>query len=81
MAKDGYVIGFSENTSSAPTLYWNGNGILQTEVLDDAEFIDDVGQARIQAGNLQIQYPENHVEAYPSSKSIIFTLDPSTSGI
>lgn len=79
MAKDGFVIGFAADTSSPPTLYWGGAE--QVDSVDDAKFIATVAAARIEAGSLQVGFPENHVEAYAVSLAIIHTPALGPSGI
>lgn len=71
MAKNGFVIGFADDTSSPPTLYWNG--VEQVATVDDAKFIATIAAARVESGNLQVSYPENHVEAYAVSLAITHT--------
>lgn len=71
MAKDGFVIGLAETTSTNPTLYWNGEAV--GEAVDDALFYTSVAAARTQAGTLQVSYVEFHVEAYPCTRAIVHT--------
>lgn len=72
MAKSGFVIGFSTSTSISPSTYWGGGVTDQVDDLDDAGFIETLSAARIQAGTLQAQFPENHVEAYSATLTVAF---------
>ena len=81
MAFDGYIIGISIDTSASPKSFWSGVGAAQTEDIDNAYFVATLRTARIDAGNLQIQLPDNHVEVYPATKSIVYQEDPGTNGI
>lgn len=71
MAKTGFVIGLSDDTSTPPTLYWDGAQTI--EDVDYAMFVEDIAQARAEAGRVQQGYTENHVEAYPVTKAITHT--------
>lgn len=79
MAKDGFVIGFAADTSSPPSLYWNG--LEQVASVDDAKFIATVAAARVESGTLQVSYPENHVEPYAVSLTITHTPELGSAGI
>ena len=79
MAKSGYVIGFSADTATNPTQYWGGTELVNN--IDDAQFVPSLNTARVQAGNLQAEYPENHVEAYSATLTVAHTPALGSSGI
>lgn len=79
MAINGFVIGFSESTSTNPTTYWDGDE--QVETIDDAEFFATIALARLKAGELQVGFPENHVEAYSATKTIAHNPALGTTGV
>lgn len=70
MAIQGYIIGISEDTSTAPTLFWSGVSVAQTPEIDNASFLPTLRVARIAAGTLQSELPESHVAVYPVTKTI-----------
>lgn len=81
MAIQGYIIGISDNTSTAPISFWAGTGVATTDVIEDAEFITGLGAARIAAGTLQAQLADNHVEAYSVTKTVDYTTAIGEAGI
>lgn len=76
MAKEGFVIGMAPDTATNPTGYWDGTQ--QVTSIDNALFYDDLREARIAAGNLQVTDPGIHIEAYSAILSI--THEPALTG-
>ena len=67
----GFIIGSGEDTTVPPATYWNGGGFAAE--IDNAEFYETVGAARVVAGGLQVTYASEHIEAYPATRTVVHT--------
>lgn len=66
--KAGFIVGFSDSTSTPPDSYWDGVAIVPE--VDNAQFFSEVSFARAVSGPLQGTHTDQHVEVYSVTKTI-----------